>query len=386
MGRRCGAVMVGVVVAAMVSGTGCAYRGDVKRTPLEMAEAEPAATVFGCYAYAHELGGIANWRTHVKLMKAYGMNTVAPFTTGPEDIAAQLDIMVEEGMLESSIPMFLLDHSVAEHFKQVVPNWDEVVKEDPNPLPGRGPAMEVGRAAVFEKAREIGKHSDRWPEFIAYSVDEPGRGKPMSDEEIEVLRKITARYNKVGIRCGTACIYPNVKNLSPVLDVIAWCAIYGGDLKGCRQAILGAGKEFWVYDTGTHRLNPKLARWWVGYWTWQMQPKARLVWNWNQFITGDMTDPQPTDVLRAFGEGVKDFKLLTAAENRLKPMLEKKKSARLREIENHFKALRAGFEWETMPQKEFNAARAEGKKWHEVVPELDMDALREMAEEVLAVR
>ena len=40
--------------------------------------------------------------------------------------------------------------------------------------------------------------------------------------------------------------------------------------------------------------------------------------------------------------------------------------------------------WENLPPKEFHAARAEGKKWHEVVPELDLDALRGMAEEVLA--
>ena len=117
-----GPMLVGLVIAVMVAGTGCAYQGDVKARAWAKAEAEPVATVFGCYAYAHTLGGVENWRKHVKLMKAYGMNTVALAPVGPQDIAAQLDIMVEEEMLESSIAMFLLDHSVAEHYKQVVPN------------------------------------------------------------------------------------------------------------------------------------------------------------------------------------------------------------------------------------------------------------------------
>ena len=380
-------MLVGLVIAVMVAGTGYASQGDVKARAWAKAEAEPVATVFGCYAYAHALGGVENWRKHVKLMKAYGMNTVTLAPVGPEDIAAQLDIMVEEEMIESSIAMFLLGGSLAEHYKQVVPNWDEVVKEDPEPLPGWGPAFEVGHAAVFAKAREIGKHSDRWPEFIAYSIDEPGHGKLMSDEKIKVLGKVTARYNKVGLRCGTACINPNVENLVPVLDVLAWCSIVGGKLRPCKEAIEGARKEFWVYHTTVPSMNPKLARWWVGYWTWQVQPKASLCWNWTGFITGDMTDPQPTEVLRAYARGVEDFKLLTAAENRLKRMPQEKKSARLLQIEEHFKALRAGFEWDGLPMKEFNAVvRGEGKKWPKIVPEIDLDALRAMAEEVLAVR
>ena len=58
-------------------------------------------------------------------------------------------------------------------------------------------------------------------------------------------------------------------------------------------------KEFWVYSTGVPNMNLKLARCSAGYWIWQLQPKSFLCWNWNGFITGDMTDPQPTDVLRA---------------------------------------------------------------------------------------
>ena len=225
--------------------------------------------------------------------------------------------------------MFLLDHSGEAHFEQVVPNWEEVVKTSPDPPPGWGRGHFMGVKAVYAKARELGKYSDQWPQLIGYNADEPGRGEPMPEEHIKNVGKTTAAYNKIGMRCGTACIYPNVKNLVPVLDVIAWCTIVGGDLRGCKQAIEGAGKEFWVYHTGVPLMNPKLARWWAGYWTWQVQPKASLCWNWNGFITGDMADPKPKEVLVAYAKGVKDFKLLTAAENRLKRMPEKRLSWRV---------------------------------------------------------
>ena len=226
---------------------------------------DPKPTGFGCYAYMHELRGLENWRTHVRLMKAHGMNTFAIFTRGPQDIAPQIDIAVEEGMLESDVPMFLLDHAGPSVFKQLVPDWEEVVKADTDPLPGWTPGHMKGVAAVLAKAREVAKYPDKWPELITYNVDEPGRGEPMSDKQVRQIQKITAKYNANGYRCGTACIYPNVKNLVPALDVIAVASIYGGDLKGCKQAIIGAGKEFWMYHTGIPSANPRLARWTLGY-------------------------------------------------------------------------------------------------------------------------
>ena len=121
-----GPMLVGLVIAVMVAGTGCAYQGDVKARAWAKAEAEPVATVFGCYAYAHVLGGVENWRKHVKLMKAHGMNTVAPFTRGPEDIAAQLDIMIEEGMLESNHPVDESNHLSARNHDTRWPRLDRL--------------------------------------------------------------------------------------------------------------------------------------------------------------------------------------------------------------------------------------------------------------------
>lgn len=303
----------------------------------------------------HKLGGLEQWRKHVRLMKAHGMNTFAISTRGPQDIAAQIDIAIEEGMLE---------------------------KQDPNPPPGWAAGFEVGEAAVIAQARRMAKYPEQWPELIAYSVNEPGKGKPMSAKDVSELRKLTEHYNSTRYRCGTACIYPNVKNLVPALDVLSVALIYGGDMQGCKRAIEGGKKEFWAYNTAIPKMNPTLVRWTVGYWTWQVQPRSHLAWDWNGFIQGDMSDPKPTEKLLAYAKGVRDCKLLSAAERRLKQILDSRKTQRLREIESRLQALRAGFHWENLPPKEFARIRAEKKPWYKTVPELNLNGLNHMAERV----
>ena len=380
-----GFLLMGLLLAAIAVQLDSDHRVAGAQESGTKSAANPKPTGFGCYAYMHELGGLENWRTHVKLMKTHGMNTFAIFTRGSQDVARQIDIAIEEGMLEGRVPIFLLDHSGIPEFKRLVPDWEEVVKKDTNPVPGWTPGRAIGTAAVIAKAREISKYPDQWPEIITYSVDEPGRGNPLSDKELSDLGRITTNLNAVGFRCGTACIYPNVKNLVPLLDVIAVASIVGGDLKGCKQAIEAGGKEFWMYHTGIPKTNLKLARWLLGYWTWQVEPASYLAWNWNGFIQGDMADPKPTDVLLAYAQGVEDFKLLTAASGHLERTSESGKSASLQAIEKRFKRLQAGFRWEGLPMEEFDAARAEGKPWHETVPELDLNNLVREAKQVISV-
>ena len=345
----------------------------------------PLPMGFGCYAYAHELGGLAHWRAHVRLMKAHGMNTFAIFTRGPQDIAAQIDTAVEERMLEKHVPIFLLEHAGPPIFQQLVPNWEQVVEADAAPPPGWEPGHAVGVAAVIARARQLSRFSDRWPELVIYSVDEPGRGEPLSAESIRDVGSLSAGYHAVGYRCGTACIYPNVKNLVGSLDVIAVAAIYGGDLLGCKRAIQGGRKEFWIYNTGLPATNLKLLRWSVGYWAWQVQPRSYLAWNWNGFITGPLSAPQATPKLRAYAEGVADYQRLIAAERYLQRLSQLEKPPELQRVEQRLASLRAGFRWENLPPREFAETRARQQPWHTTVPDLDLDRLRQLAESVVPV-
>ena len=96
-----------------------------------------------------------------------------------------------------------------------------------------------------------------------------------------------------------------------------------------------------------------------------------------------MADPKPNEVLLAYARGVEDFRLLTAAQNRLDRMPKGRKTTSHREIESRFKELRGSFAWENLPPKEFAAARAEGKPWQATIPELDVDELVRMAKQAL---
>ncbi|MEE3371214.1 MAG: hypothetical protein VX346_17910 [Planctomycetota bacterium] len=372
--KRQWARLVGLVLV----GSGIAAAAEPvlpERPPTPVSGPRPMG--FGCYAYAHELGGLAYWRAHVRLMKAHGMNTFAIFTRGPRDIATQIDIAVEEGMLEQRVPIFLLEHAGPAIFKELVPDWDEVVRADVAPPPGWAAGQAVGVAAVISRARQLARYRDRWPELVLYSVDEPGRGEPLRPEGIKQIGEFTARYNASGFRCGTACIFPNVKNLVGSLDVIAVASIYGGDLRGCKRAIENAGKEFWVYNTGLLAANPKLLRWSVGYWSWQVQPRSYLAWNWKSFVMGELAEPRPTEKLRAYAAGVADYRSLIEAERYL--AAGERKSVVDQQLARRLQDLRNGFAWENLPPREFAQTRARKQPWHATVPELDLDRLRALA-------
>jgi len=343
-------------------------------------------TGHGCFANVHKQAfgpgiGLPNWRKHVRLMKAHGMNTFVLYINSPEDLAAQIDIAIEEEMLESSIPIFVIVQSPNGVHERIVPNWEEVVKADTNPI--WAPGQFAGHVAVLKKSREIAKYPRQWPELIPYNIDEPGRGKAGTD--MTGVQRITAVYNESGFRCGTFVYGPSVKEAIPFLDVVAVGAIIGWDLRGCKPAVVDVDKEFWIYDPNGHCLKPKMVRWQIGYWTWLVQPRSHLTWLWTSFITEDMNDPQPTERLRAYARGVRDFKLLTDAEVRVNQILAEhgKIPQPLEAPAERMKKLRAEFDWEGRPVKAWHVAAATGKPW-DLVPEIDLDELRELAEQAIA--
>ena len=98
-----------------------------------------------------------------------------------------------------------------------------------------------------------------------------------------------------------------------------------------------------------------------------------------------MNDPQPTERLRAYARGVRDFKLLTDAEVRVNQILAEhgKIPQPLEAPAERMKKLRAEFDWEGRPVKAWHVAAATGKPW-DLVPEIDLDELRELAEQAIA--
>ena len=294
-----------------------------------------AATGFGCYAYLRDVGGLENWRAHVRLMKQSGMNTFAIVWRGSRELREQLDIAVEEGMLEKTVPIFLIGENGPDQFKAelAAADYERMKQLDPKPLSGFGSGDIAGTAALVAIARKDARHAADWPELIMYNYDEPGHGDPAAD--LTAVGEVTAAYNAQGFRCGTAIEWPNIERAALLLDVLACSIIIGGDLGQTKTTIACCQKEFWAYEIHlSTRASPELVRWHIGYWMWQAQPKSHLSWNWVGYLgkNFDKANPRMTPRLEAYAQGRRDFEYLTAMEATLKTM-------------------RASFDWEGWPVK-----------------------------------
>ena len=306
----------------------------------------PAATGFGCYANYEEVGGLANWPAHVRLMRDSGMNTFALFCRDEVSLQEQIDAAVEDCMLEQSVPIFVISNVSPVVWKRLMPNWQEVVAQDTDPPPGCGPGELAGFRAVVRAAKARARHPEGWPEIVAYNYDEPGHGEAEWDGQKHV-GAIAKAHQDDGMRCGTSVCHPHIKDLVPYLDVLCVNLIIGGDLLGCKKAIQDCGKTFWIYEIHTRRFTPEALRLHVGLYTWQIQPESRLTWSWKDLLgeQADMAHPQTNARLQAYAQGRADFEALTEMEWRLK---------RLRDC----------FDWEGFPMEQFTGPEPrEPNKW-----------------------
>lgn len=319
---------------------------------------EAQTTGFGCYANYEDIGGLENWRAHVQLMKQVGMNTFALYYRDEVALQEQLDIAVEEGMLEQSIPVFIVSNAGPPVFQRILgeEKWAAVKAADLKPPPGFGPGEAYGVRAVVDAAQARARHADKWPELVAYNYDEPGGGNKDWDGHWAV-RAVTQAHNANGFRCGTAVCWPHVKNLVDSLDILCVNLIIGGDLRGMKAAIQAAGKPFWVYDIHLRRMTPAAIRYHIGVWTWLVEPEVRLHWSWADFLgeQADMARPQMNNKLAAYAEGLKLYH-------------------RLRQAEHKMQLTREAFDWEGFPLKQFATPGTDWQtweppvEWFEVVP------------------
>ena len=378
--------------------------------------AEP--TGFGCYVIDHQIGELTAqlWTKHIRVMKAAGMNTFATSYAGHQQLAYMIDIAIEEGMLETSIPVVLMPRNGEPRFRAVMGDaqYERLVAEEAaagGPPPGLGPIQLLGEKHVQRTAREMAKYPDRWPEFVGYGTDEPGRGKPLTRKGLADQKRLYDSFHEFDYRLATSVMHPNMFNMVPYLDIVIANCILGADpsLKKVKDECERLGKEFWAYEIDARRGTTKMVRWHVGYWTWQTGPRVHLSWSWMDFLTSDfdmqmgelkdriawrnelialgpeqeriaqlqaeingmtskltklaaqraemLANPRMNPRLTAYAEGVKDFHYLQDTEERLQQM-------------------RAGWDWEGWPWAEWVRARDDrGSGQRHAVPDLDFDNL-----------
>ena len=317
---------------------------------------------WGCYAQSHAYGYRDHWREHVRVMKAAGMNTFATDCNGAADLRDLIDTAVEEEMLDGSVPVFIMYCGSLE-YPEVPEPVREAARAAEVQLPGHGMGEKRLCVALQALARAGAKHPAGWPEFIGYNIDEPGRGEPMDEKGVGTIAHIARIWNDAGVRSGTAVIHPNVKNLTDALDILCVASINGSDLRGCRDAIAEAGKEFWVYDTSLRNFPPSMLRYHAGYWFWNTGAKVHLSWAWYEFQRdqvereGWQEAPVLTDRLRAYRAGVDDYR-------RLEGLSERAQAER-----------RAAFDWEAFPPKDLAEAKERTGVTYDAEPSFDFEEL-----------
>ena len=285
--------------------------GIVMLMAVTFASADPVG--WGCFANYQTIGGMDNWRAHVRLMKEAGMNTFVLTYGSPEQLAAQIDIAIEEGMLEKTIPVVAM--ACCNTVQYATP--EEIAKEPP--ISGFAPGELYGNARAYGLARAASRYSECFPEIVAYTFDEPGRGEPLEEVTLEALLDIYAGYKDAGVRLVGALCHPNTRNLFHVVDIPIINTIIGADFAGDKAILQAAGREFWTYHTALRNYTPSAVRYHVGYWTWACGQRVNLNWDWAGMLGEqmDIAAPQMNDRLRAYAEGVRDYHYLAATEERL---------------------------------------------------------------------
>ncbi len=273
---------------------------------------------FGCFV---KVGDLQDWPAHVAMMERAGMNTFALLEwRSAEQLASMINTALDAGMLEPTVAVAQSGSLSASRVEVEIGTeaWQALLSEEPVEAPGgwyRG--QFAGAAAVLDRARN---GDTRWPEFLAYGVDEPGHGEDRA-LNLPHMAALLERAHAADMRLTSAVLYPHDRDCIPVLDVVMVCAIIGHDLPGTRAAIEAAGKEFWIYETSLRNSSPDLIRYHVGVWAWQTQARCYLNWDWTGLAQVDENGtPHWNERLEAYAQGVADYRYLAATAARLQEL------------------------------------------------------------------
>lgn len=158
-----------------------------------------------------------------------------------KNIAWQLDLALETGLIDGSVPVFIFGNSPRDH----------------------------------DLAPEYGKYVDSWPEMLGYGRDEP----PISEYGEWEARGMVTMYNNNGekpYRCGNSICDVGIFRFGDGIDVWICHMDYMSDL--IKREALRQGKELWAYSARMRGTNAPLNRYFSGWWCFQNRPGALLRW------------------------------------------------------------------------------------------------------------
>ena len=262
----------------------------------------PADCGYGFYTDYLRYGYPEHERQYFEHMRDYGANTFTPYgwqALDGGDIARQIDTALAVGLLDPQFPLFVLPDCAGSDF-----------------------------TALIEDARAKAKHSDEWPELIAYNRDEPG------EAQREEVAELARNYHDGGYRTGTAISGQAALAFGEILDIC--CIHMDGVTRAVREKLQRDNVEFWTYNCTLRGTNAPLHRYSTGVWTWKVRPKVKLTWSymnnkdskiredgtWNALQVCEHALDTPDGPISTVGleggrEGIVDYRVLRELERQI---------------------------------------------------------------------
>ncbi len=242
-------------------------------------------TAFGCFVDRRwpELKDTP-WKDLCAKMHGIGMNSVALYAYGPQDLAEQMDQGIEALLIQPDVPVI------------VVPNWSRTGDPD-------------GSCWMLDEAKKLGVHTGYWPEMIEYGFDE--------SQTVSIGHKdMYDTVQKDGYRLAAGCVYPFVVPRVPFLNVVLVATISGGGLERDKRTIEAYGGEYGNYlviGTVPKKDPYDMMRYFCGIWSWKTKAEWAFVGDYRRVF--GMDERWPGDTLsRGFADGVRDYERLQRVE------------------------------------------------------------------------
>jgi len=187
-------------------------------------------------------------RAQFEHMRDLGCNTFTiyhgfpdPEASSSQNIAAQLDLALDVGLIDGSVPIF-------------------VMHCNPPDIDG---------------AYQYGKRVEDWPELLGYGKDEPGN---TVQDEAEA-RGMVSMFNNNGerrYRSGSAIAGNSIYRFGDGLDI--WICLMSDLTDAIRREAQRQDKELWAYSCTTRGTNAPLNRYFSGWWCFKNRPKVLMQW------------------------------------------------------------------------------------------------------------
>ena len=182
-------------------------------------------------------------RAQFEHMRDLGCNTFTiyhgfpdPEASSSQNIAAQLDLALDVGLIDGSIPIF-------------------VMHCNPPDIAG---------------AYQYGKRVDEWPELLGYGKDEPGNTERGEAD----ARGMVKMFNNAGYRSGSAISATSIYRFGDGLDI--WICLMSDFNDAIKREAARQEKELWAYSCTTRGTNAPLNRYFSGWWAFKNRPKVLM--------------------------------------------------------------------------------------------------------------